>query len=160
MPFFRGLPYYSAGNDSGPEFLPRGKLNPFWIFHAWWAQRNWILAFFAFVTAALPSSPALSFWCEEFLMRGVVLPQKSERLPEIVRVVISIDFNPTSVSMGPDDPPLEFDVLLSGLARYKQILTLNLPKLKSSDQVNMFPRSSSHVVILDLVARSLKFKQI
>jgi len=93
-------------------------------------------------------------------MRGVVLPQKSERLPEIVRVVISIDFNPTSVSMGPDDPPLEFDVLLSGLARYNQILTLNLPKLKSSDQVNMFPRSSSHVVILDLVARSLKFKQI
>jgi hypothetical protein len=98
--------------------------------------------------------------CEEFLMLGVVLPQKPERLPEIVRVVISIDFNPTSVSMCPNDPPLEFDVLLSGLARYKQILTLNLPKLKSSDQVNMFPRSSSHVVILDLVVRSLKFKQI
>jgi hypothetical protein len=55
---------------------------------------------------------------------------------------------------------LEFDMLLSGLARYKQILTLNLPKLKSSNQVNMFPRSSSHVVILDLFVRSLKFKQI
>ena len=46
-------------------------------------------------------------------MLGVVLPQKPERLPEIVRVDNSIDFNPTSVSLGPNDPPLEFEVLLS-----------------------------------------------